>query len=283
MDVYYRQIAPNEYPFAILMIEATPSFVDVNVHPRKLEVKFADPKKVYDIVYNSIQKALGEHRIATIQQQFSSYEPISVSSSLKEQRSMFSDGITISQPTVIQNRDFGILTSTLPSQEPLRDKEIGEYKIIGQLWNTYILIEANDALLYVDQHALAERIIFEKMKISIKEHAQPEVLLQPLTIDIPVVPDRESKLDQINALGFDVSMISETKIAIYAVPQVFSMYKIDLEKLFRHVLYMETINFDTLLDNIFATHACKIAIKAGDPLSLPEMTNLIKEGFQVIK
>ncbi|MEI6773387.1 MAG: DNA mismatch repair endonuclease MutL [bacterium] len=58
MDAYYRQIAPGEYPLAILMIDAKPSFVDVNVHPRKLEVKFADSRKVYDIIYTNIKKAL---------------------------------------------------------------------------------------------------------------------------------------------------------------------------------------------------------------------------------
>ena len=58
MDAYYRQIAPGEYPLAILMIDAKPSFVDVNVHPRKLEVKFADSRKVYDIIYSNIKKAL---------------------------------------------------------------------------------------------------------------------------------------------------------------------------------------------------------------------------------
>ena len=58
MDDYYRQIAPGEYQLALLMIDAKPSFVDVNVHPRKLEVKFADSRKVYDAVYSNVQKAL---------------------------------------------------------------------------------------------------------------------------------------------------------------------------------------------------------------------------------
>jgi DNA mismatch repair protein MutL len=74
MDAYYRQIAPGEYPLAFLMIDAKPSFVDVNVHPRKLEVKFADSRKVYDIVHTNVQKALGEQRISTISQQFSRSE-----------------------------------------------------------------------------------------------------------------------------------------------------------------------------------------------------------------
>ena len=72
-------------------------------------------------------------------------------------------------------------------------------------------------------------------------------------------------------------MIGENKVAIYSVPQVFSVYKIDMEKIFNHILYLETINFDHILDKIFATHACKVSIKAGDRLSLPEMTNLVKE------
>jgi len=50
-----------------------------------------------------------------------------------------------------------------------------------------------------------------------------------------------------------------------------------MEKLLNHILYLDEINFDHILDKIFATHACKVSIKAGDRLSLPEMTNLVKE------
>lgn len=49
-------------------------------------------------------------------------------------------------------------------QEQLRNEEIGDYKVIGQLRNMYILLESKDALYYIDQHALAERILFEKIK-----------------------------------------------------------------------------------------------------------------------
>ena len=275
MDAYYRQIAPGEYPLALLMIDAKPSFVDVNVHPRKLEVKFADSRKVYDAVYSNIQKALWEQRISTINQQFSR---MGISSNpMPEASSMFGA------------KDFGNIVQSVtqaamfsPSeQEQLRDQEIGDYKVIGQLRNSYIILESADALYYVDQHALAERILFEKIKYWIKNTEWPssEVLLQPITIEITNIPNLDQKLDEINALGFDVSMIGENKVAIYSVPQVFSVYKIDMEKIFNHILYLETINFDYILDKIFATHACKVSIKAGDRLSLPEMTNLVKDWF----
>jgi DNA mismatch repair ATPase MutL len=102
-------------------------------------------------------------------------------------------------------------------------------------------------------------------------------LLQPIIIEVTNIPNLDDKIDEINTLGFDVSMIGENKLAIYSVPQVFSVYKIDMEKIFNHILYLETINFDYILDKIFATHACKVSIKAGDRLSLPEMTNLVKD------
>jgi DNA mismatch repair protein MutL len=280
MDAYYRQITPNEYPLALLMIDAKPSFVDVNVHPRKLEVKFADSRKVYDLIYSSVIKSFGEHRISTISQEFSKKEVFSSAMPTVEQNSMFgvNDFATVAQPTVTQTAAF-ILTEP---QEQLRDKEIGDYKVIGQLRNSYILVESVDSLFYIDQHALAERILFEHIKAWVKEKNQSEILLQPIVIEINNIPNIDQKLDEINMLGFDISMIGENKIAIYSVPQIFSIHKIDMEKIFNHILYLENITFDHILDKIFATHACKVSIKAGDRLSLPEMTNLVKEGLSAV-
>ncbi len=276
MDAYYRQITPGDYPLAILMIDAKPSFVDVNVHPRKLEVKFADSRKVYDMIYSNVQKALWENRISTISQQFSRLEI--PSGQMPETSSMFgvSDFATVAQPSVTQTTMFSSI-----EQEAWWDKEIGEYKVIGQLWNAYIVLESSDALYYIDQHALAERILFEKIKTWIQNPDWPssEILLQPITIEVINIPNLDEKLDEINALGFDVSRIGEIKVAIYSVPEVFSRYKIDMEKVFNHILYMEKITFDHILDDIFASHACKVSIKAGDKLSLPEMINLVKDWF----
>lgn len=154
--------------------------------------------------------------------------------------------------------------------------------MLGQIWDSYIVLSTQDALYYIDQHALAERIAFEKMKRS-AAHIQSEVLLQPLVFEISVRPDIEAKISQICALGFDASLLSDTKIVIYAVPQIFSMYKVDIEVLFNHIFSLETISFDHVLDAIFATKACKTSIKAGDPLSHEQMLNLVKDGFAEIE
>ena len=185
-----------------------------------------------------------------------------------------SSGAKVESVSMFGARDFGTVEQQVsvtqanifaPSeQEQLRDQEIGEYKVIGQLWNAYIILESSEALYYIDQHALAERILFENIKASLKVVDKPasEILLQPITISVAHMPNLDEKLDEINTLGFDVSMIGENKVAIYSVPQVFSVYKIDMEKIFNHILYLDTITFDHILDNIFATHACKVSIKA---------------------
>jgi DNA mismatch repair protein MutL len=58
MDAYYRQIMPGEYPLAILVLEVKTDMVDVNVHPSKLQVKFRDSRKIFEIIYTSVKNAL---------------------------------------------------------------------------------------------------------------------------------------------------------------------------------------------------------------------------------
>jgi DNA mismatch repair ATPase MutL len=66
-------------------------------------------------------------------------------------------------------------------------------------------------------------------------------------------------------------------MVVYSVPKIFVTYPVDLEKLFNHVLYLDKIGFDHVLDGVFATKACKTSIKAGQKLSYEQMSNLIND------
>jgi DNA mismatch repair protein MutL len=77
-------------------------------------------------------------------------------------------------------------------------QEIGEYQVIGQLWNSYIILQSQQALYYVDQHALAERIAYEEMKKA--EDLSAEILLQPLKFEITQVANIPEKMEQLNQL-----------------------------------------------------------------------------------
>lgn len=311
MDAYARQITPGEYPMAILMFKIEPSEVDVNVHPAKLQVKFADSQMIYQVVYQTISELLGKHKIWFVGSEFFQWKGTASSPSFaqslafpsqkpdfsaflgaeekgSEKSDFFSPWIggrkTENEALFgvwgSQISQFGSLDAEQHQEQFYFHKDIGEYQILGQLWNMYIALQADTALYLIDQHALAERIAFEKMKTS--QDLTSESLLQPLKFEVTQIAHLEQKIEELNQLGFEISLLSENVIVIYAIPKVFVQYPVDMWVLLNHVLYLEEITFDHLLDGVYATKACKASIKAGHKLSYLQMQQLVQDGFEFI-
>lgn len=312
MDAYSRQITPWEYPFAILILEINPKLVDVNIHPSKLQVKFADSQQIFQIVYSTISETLSQNKISSQNQNYSTwnistqnfYYNKNKSEWLSTHNSEIFDKIIsdfhtqqsqISNTTQTELFDKVIETTNhqniqslfwldgLTNTEEWKhffNQEIWDYKIIWQIWNSYIILESNNALYYIDQHALAERIAFETMKK--EENLNPEPLLQPLKYEITNVPNLSEKIEELNQLWFDISLLWENIIIIYAIPHIFVSQPVDFQVLFNHVLYLEKISFDHLIDWVYATKACKTSIKAWNKLSIPQMEQLVKDWFEKI-
>lgn len=289
LNAYARQIAPWEYPFALLMLDIKTKNVDVNVHPRKSEVKFIAPRDIYQIIFSNIQKSLGNNKIAHSTRSFdyptttthNTTQNYQDTQNRPQATSFFqANQFSNNKSYLSNNQSFDQHTS----QEKFSNNHLWEYQIVWQLRNSYILLQNNDAIFYIDQHALAERISFEQMKLNItnKTQLQSELLLQPITIEITQIQNSEEKIKQLNELWFDCALLGENKLVSYAVPNIFIQHKVDLNSLFNQILYLEEINFDHILDNIFATKACKWSIKAGQKLSYEQMSNLVKEWFEHI-
>lgn len=310
MDAYSRQITPWEYPFAVLKLDVDPKIVDVNVHPSKLQVKFADSQQIFQLVYNTISETLWQNKISHQSQHYSFNNPNQkfyynkhswinkensdvlerivsdfweiqqTNSPTSEQVKLFDEAIKTTNITNNSTQSLFWLNSLQNEWNRFFNKEIWEYKIIWQIWNSYIAIESQDALYYIDQHALAERIAFETMKK--EENLNPEPLLQPLKYEITNVPNLPEKIEELNQLWFEISMLWENVIVIYATPKIFATNPVDFMTLFNHVLYLEKITFDHLIDWVYATRACKTSIKAWSRLSIPQMETLVKEWFEKI-
>lgn len=167
-----------------------------------------------------------------------------------------------------------------------------EYKVVGQLWDSYIIVQHEHGLRYIDQHALAERIAFEKMKKAITQRDYTNTtLLAPVSIQLVGNIDSTLMSEQLNQLKFETTVRSNNILIIYKVPQFLVDYTIDIEKILRHLIseqgeLLETqgsqLGLINILDSIFATRACKTSIKANHRLSLLEMQQLIKDGFEHI-
>lgn len=279
LDAYRRQMHPGEYPLALLFIDIDPKDLDVNVHPRKMEVKFMDPQKIFWLIMQEITKILGVQKTITYDQVVASI------SSSGEQQPTFS---WWENTSLFSSEWWFVSSASLWLDE--RDEavqshdQLGNYRVLWQLWNMYIVLEWVDCLYYIDQHALAERIAFEKLRNEAKEkHMVAEPLLQPITLEVMQRPDLAERFEQLRQLWFDIWMFGDNKIAVYAVPQIFSRYTIDIEKLLDHVLSQEgELSFDHVLDMIFATKACKASIKAGEKLNYYQMENLVRDGLSTI-
>lgn len=296
MDAYNRQISPWEFPFVVLKLDIKPELIDVNVHPSKMQVKFVDSQKIYQLVYSSVYKCLSDNRITSVVHDFiwsensgntqnyynkTPWQNVFLGSrdfnKKSEDNIFWFQEQKIKGSPLLNNQTFDFYDDSKTYSNP----DIWDYQIVWQLWNTYIVLQSNDALYYIDQHALAERIAFENMKkaTSLKK----ELLLQPVKFSVTDIPDLQEKITQLNELWFDCSLLSENVMVVYAVPNIFITYPVDLETLFNYVLYLEDINFNHVLDGVFATKACKTSIKAWHKLSYEQMANLIKEWFDSIE
>lgn len=308
MDAYSRQISPWEYPFAILKIEIDPKNLDVNVHPSKLQVRFTDSQQIFQLVYNTISETLWRNKISHQTQHYikdnqqylytenqwlnnqnlnnidsNFWKNIESKSFISQQMELFNDAIKTTNITNSSNLSlFWINSNTYEwnVSKKFFNEEIWEFKIIWQLRNSYIVLESQDSLYYVDQHALAERIAFETMKK--EQNLNPEPLLQPIKYEVTNVPNLSEKIEELNKLWFEINLLWENVIVIYSIPKIFVTNPIDFMKLFNHVLYLEKISFELLLDWIYATKACKTSIKAWNKLSIPQMEQLINDWFEKI-
>lgn len=191
MEAYRRQIVPGSYPFVILFVDIAPNLVDVNVHPRKLEVRFLESQRVYDAAYRTISATFGDQKIASAPMHNSFVQGTGVSFLPS---SLWQTGAGHTPSVHIQSSFFD------KAPEYSHQEQLGMYRVVGQLWDMYIVLESPDALYYIDQHALAERIAFEKMKKRLADEKTSHTLLQPLTLEIEILADIEEKITQLASL-----------------------------------------------------------------------------------
>lgn len=287
LDAYNRQIASGEYPFAIVYLDISSDMVDVNVHPRKQRVKFIDPWSIYEFTRQAIKSSLWAQQTVwwTINSNSSKVKSSSSSSNSFGFNSQSSSKKTISkarQQTLSDSflkSGFGSYKAENTQPDSQKLKLFDEYlEILWQIRNSYILLQGKQDLYFVDQHALAERIQFEKLRKDLQSQGiKPLELATPIKVKISKDVQLEDKIDQLADIGFDVSRLSEQKLVIYSIPKALSENRVDIAKLMDKLLYMDSVSISDMMDRKFAMSACKTSIKAGQKLSVLEMKNLLQD------
>ncbi len=316
MNAYNRFISSKTQPGFILNLKINPTEIDVNVHPRKMELRFANEKDIFSWVYNAIFQRLNsislitDNRIpskAKINENENIFNRFSFSKEWQQnQRNQHKNYYTWSgtkfkdyspyKNTEINPKQTNINDTIQFSKKILWEGNKKEFinisndlhetiiwKIIWQIHNSYIIIETKDGIKILDQHALAERIIYEKLKkIESNNISQKLLFSKSFNLTPKEINIINSNINIFNKMWFDIEILSNGIIIINSIPNF--IIKEDIENIFLSILediWEENIwkskTLEEIQNKIFAYTACRSAIKFGNKLSLFEMNKLLND------
>lgn len=303
-------LTPSRYPVVVVFIDIDPALVDVNVHPTKAEVKFSREGDIHSAVYQAVKAALaGSGAMPVVTGGQAAYGSVNQSQPRQEQliQSQNVDTTTFreamiarAQPEANPEDPFSWSGQPLPAAEsssvandaaevPVMDPitteavSLERLKVIGQLDNTYMLVESDDGLLLIDQHVAHERVLFDQMVLSTeKESVEMQRLVVPATVSLG---RRESllvnqKLSDFKRAGFELEWFGKDSFVVRAVPA--SLADKDYLQVLRDMVdelveLTVTRHLIAKREQVLITASCKLAVKAGDPLSIEEMSRLLDD------
>ena len=264
IDEAYRGLLPEgRHAIAVLDVQLPADRVDVNVHPSKAQVKFADEQSLFRYVRDAVSAALGKTRIASEAQHLAA--PWGAA-----RQTAWS--VSEPEPPVSSFGTFSTALSTgSVSLPPLR--------ILGQVLTTYIVAEGPDGMYVIDQHAAHERVVYDRLLEQHRAHS-PEVqgLLEPLTIMLSPAEDAvlSSLADELATLGFALEPFGERTHLLRSIPS--SLAGSDVTATLRGILQDlsqggQGETFERLAESV----ACHSSVRAGQQLTPEEMRRLVQQ------
>lgn len=332
-------IMTRKFPFYVLNLEIPCDQVDVNVHPKKTEVRFAEQNKIYSAFYHCVADALQEYTEQTSGKTFaiSDYNdeiptPVYTQEGFLAKFNKFSDEENIElmnkgqlqdleaieQSTIEEDRKHAIeqlaeqiqrevsvekarkkygfddndyvkqstlVLKNVEQTSPLivpelseEDKLFERARILGVAFKTYLIVEIDDKVIFVDQHAAHERMLFDKFME--REHQNLQTLMFPyvFTVNESEALFIEENLSNILSAGIEIEPFGHNTYRITAVSTLLADTKMDEFVQFL-LSSIEDFKLDdrTLIVEAIAKKACKAAVKAGYTLNEYEIKYILKE------
>lgn len=339
-----EKFAISKHAFIVCNIYMNPAQIDVNVHPAKLEVKFADESKIFDVVYHAVRNAIendnknnspftiarkemnarenetiesDNNKIEQISKdlinngvipdkeekkynfetatkklyQQPKIEPVGINSlieSLNEKIGNINTDISELKPSEEKQEnmeektdDFEQAKFEVESYEETKIEKLDNvYKYIGNLFDTYIIIQMKDKMYFVDQHAAHERYLFEQIKEAYyAKDRQTQMLLIPLLVGLSTKEMNivRENIEMFENAGFILEEFGENTFKISGVPNV--GYNIDHKSMFKDMITelstTEKTERQEKEHRFLATLACKAAVKGGMKLDVEEQKRLV--------
>jgi DNA mismatch repair protein MutL len=282
-DVLYH----GRHPAYVLFLHLPPDQVDVNVHPAKSEVRFANQRWVYDFVRRSVQDALATppipekqilHRNAAV--------PPSPRPQGDAGRDVLQSALRFQQPAPsLKAAEPAATYGAAAASEPPTQSD--EYPPLGyakaQIHGVFIVAENAQGMVLVDMHAAHERIVYERLK---QQWVEQKVVSQPLLVPVAMPLSRdevhtwEACREVFERWGFQIEMMGPEQLRINAVPALLSQAPADqlVQDMLSELKHAGTTDLpEQLINRILSTMACHGSVRANRRLTLDEMNQLLRD------
>lgn len=254
----------DRHPVCIAHLDLSPDSFDVNVHPGKREIRFKSDREIFELISGLVTTAL-----------------------FKTQAQASASIVREPSPLYTYPSEPFLQLDTAPTQELAATASMPRwftppYRYLGQIERSYLVFEAAGGLFVLDQHAAAERILFEKFLRDLESgNLKSQKLMLPLAIDLPASAVQKvlSQKNRLSRLGFEVEPFGKTALHVLSVPILFRKAE-ELKEMTHRLL--ETLEnpagaASDVRHDAVATIACKAAVKAHDALSPEEALRLLED------
>ncbi len=330
-DAYKTMLMQNKFPFCVLLLKCSPESYDVNVHPQKLEVRFANENSVYSTIYQGVKGTLlGEPEIREFEpntdetrikynvptnivprvfdvikkmppkddtplpKQSTLFDSLpektnqtenqdynisdEISQKFEKRPQYYADSKTIEEGKVAQ--ETVPFEETKQTTENASMQELLNTSIVGQAFDTYILLQGGNNLYIIDQHAAHERIRYETIKLRrAKNESFSQIILEPIIIKLTAneydfVMEKQTAFQ---SLGFEIEAFGSNTVIVRSIPDFFdSSFSIsDFNEILDRWIQTGSTQSD-ISDEALYMISCKGALKANRTLSKEEIHGLVE-------
>lgn len=287
---YKGLLLAREYPGVIIFLEVDHADVDINVHPQKTEVRFRDESSIFRMLSRGINDTvnglvfpMGAAGLSSIDSKQSGNNPL-----------WNNDYRTIAQPT---RQPAGVQEQNIPFTHASTDVRMNSleewtvsinadnkelFRVLGQCFNSYILVELEGRLWLVDQHAAHERIMYTRYKEkSNLDLPELQILAVPLAIEVSAAEMDliEQNTELFTEMGISLEALGPDTIVIRSTPPSIQGQESELiTEMLEMIGDKQTANYQ---EKALCMMACKQAVKAGQTLNRTEMEQLMRDLFEV--
>src|SRR3989338_407928 len=318
-DAYHSLLFVGKHPVFILNLKVDPQKIDVNIHPQKTEIKFEEKKMIFNAVFTAVKKSLQNHNLIPVmdieaEQQLifgtsvSGREEKEVNGEIGEigkrgklgkeesgernrekigERKRFYPLERSEQTFLWEKEDEEYATPEeeiiIPEQwkEQLTIEKIPPLRVLGQINRTFFVAETADGVMFIDQHVVQERILYEKfMSQLMNRNIATQSLLRGEMLEFNASENIlvKENLMELQQLGFQLESFGENTYLLKTIPSVFGRMQ-PKELLFEVLdnLKQGRNKMEQVQEEIITRMACRASIKAGDIVTISEIQQMLDE------